>query len=734
MGGSAVVLTLSAWACSSIDDNEATTRGAGSADRCTPPQQGCPCTDPGLERECGKVKERYDDYVACSMGKQRCEGGFWGECKGDSVAYKSIRPVGSVHTLALGDAGACVALNLCDPACFSFENDNSLGIDSGPDSALVATDAGGFSLSGVKLACIGLQCNVAVSCTPGNETRITGVVRDPAGQNPVYNALVYIPNSPTSPLPLIPDGAFPDTCGGAGTLPPSVAYAFTKPDGSFTMTNVPNGVPMRIVIQTGKWRRDFMYTIPTACTATSFEATPALKDLMRLPRTHQRPTSKGVAASITGEGHLPKIAIVTGNADGSMPCMIKRMGVDLSEFGNYNQAGGTPIPYIERRMHLYRGNGNTAAFNTPPRGELLSNTGVNTTNPARVRGYDIALLPCNGGAEYNGTTLAERQSLIDYANVGGRVETSHWGREWVEHAPAASQWPATVGGWSGGSGGSNGYPAKPPTNPNGLAFEQWLIASGAITGNGLTGPRYLVMSGAISGIPWVNAATARLWVYGSGTQVNFPSAQPPPSSPTNPQMVTDYTFDTPIGAGPKYGRVMFANMHLTAPSGSGTGVFPGICNASPTLSPQEKAMEFLLNDLGACVNNLPPSGVLYNNAATFTRDYFASCAGSGTAPVWHLFQWQSITPSDSNIVFTARTATSAPGLDAADPASLAIAQGPPTAGWVAVDVESKLRADVPPQMSKAFLRVDMTLNPSTDKFFSPALLGWRIGYSCAASE
>ena len=82
MGGSAVVLTLSAWACSSIDDNEATTRGAGSADRCTPPQQGCPCTDPGLERECGKVKERYDDYVACSMGKQRCEGGVLGRVQG----------------------------------------------------------------------------------------------------------------------------------------------------------------------------------------------------------------------------------------------------------------------------------------------------------------------------------------------------------------------------------------------------------------------------------------------------------------------------------------------------------------------------------------------------------------------------------------------------------------------------------------------------------------------------
>src|SRR6185436_17591594 len=116
-------------------------------------------------------------------------------------------------------------------------------------------------------------------------------------------------------------------------------------------------------------------------------------------------------------------------------------------FGNYSQAGGVPVPYIDRRIHLYLGNGNTAAFNTPPRNELLEITGVNTTNPARVQGYDMVLLPCNGGAEYNGTTADERQSLIDYAAIGGRVESSHWGREWIEHAPAASEWPATVGGW-----------------------------------------------------------------------------------------------------------------------------------------------------------------------------------------------------------------------------------------------------------------------------------------------
>ncbi len=708
--------------------------GPGAMDRCAIPQEGCPCATPGESRSCGKIKERYDDYVACSMGTQTCIGTAWGPCVGDAVAYKSVKPLGaSIHTLALADAGTCVDMNICSPDCFSFEKDNSFNHDAGPDGPLVPTDAGGFVLAGEIQPCTGLQCKVSTSCAPGSETKITGVVRDPAGLNPVYNALVFIPNDPVAPLPTIPDGAAADSCGGAGTLPVSVASAFTGADGSFTLRNVPNGVSMRIVIQAGKWRRDFMYTVPTACTTTSFEATPAQKDLMRFPRTERR--------GATGEGHIPKMAIVSASCE-PMDCMMRRIGVADTEFGNYSQAGGANIPtagavpYTERRIHLFRANGQKAAFgtnvvDTPPRRELLGvPPTAGATSPPRVMGYDMVFLPCDCGNEYNGTPASERQSVADYADRGGRVMASHWGREWIEHAPAASQIPTTATWRVSGSLDFFGYPFTGASNPEGAAFRQWLLVAGAIVPPAQSFPTS--RGTGRQDVTYVNTATSRLWLYGSFSNVVAPAAPPAPPTAGAPGIAADYTFDTPVGASAKFGRVMFTSMHLSDPScGPSRTTFPAACNTSPTLAPQEKAMEFLLNNLGACVTSLPPAGVLYNNEALFRREFSASCP-LHLRPVWHLFQWQSITPDDSSIVFVGSTAETAADLDLASQLTLATARGPSAGTWVGLDVESKLAAAG--QTSQSFLRVDMTLKPSTNKFFTPTLIAWRVSYDCESAE
>jgi hypothetical protein len=74
-------------------------------------------------------------------------------------------------------------------------------------------------------------------------------------------------------------------------------------------------------------------------------------------------------------------------------------------------------------------------------------------------------------------------------------------------------------------------------------------------------------------------------------------------TPTAPQ---DFTFDTPIGAdaGTQCGRVVYTDMHVGAASadygGTNQGTAPDGC-VDLDLSPQEKALEFMLFDLSSCV-------------------------------------------------------------------------------------------------------------------------------------
>ncbi len=69
-----------------------------------------------------------------------------------------------------------------------------------------------------------------------------------------------------------------------------------------------------------------------------------------------------------------------------------------------------------------------------------------------------------------------------------------------------------------------------------------------------------------------------------------------------------YTFNTPVGlpAGAQCGKVLFSDFHVVPHAVMG-GTFPAECDASP-MTPQEKALEFMLFDLSSCVqqDSLPP--------------------------------------------------------------------------------------------------------------------------------
>jgi hypothetical protein len=155
---------------------------------------------------------------------------------------------------------------------------------------------------------------------------VSGTVYDPAGQNPLYGVVVYIPN--TTPSPFIP-GASCASCSDLYSGDP-VAAAVTDAAGNFTIKNAPDGAAIPLVIQVGKWRRQF--TLPAVAMCAD---TPIPDGTLTLPKNGS-------------EGDLPSIAISTGGAD-SLECLLARVGIDKAEY--VPGAGGAG------HVHIFRGKG-----------------------------------------------------------------------------------------------------------------------------------------------------------------------------------------------------------------------------------------------------------------------------------------------------------------------------------------------------------------------------------------
>lgn len=680
----AIIATAVAAACSDQPPN----LGAGGSNplptsgTCASPAEGCACDSAGATAACGQVISRQGDYVTCSEGTITCDGTKWGACKGDHTLFRSAGPLGDLRPLGLGSQGACTD-NPCDPNC-QVITDNGAGLDAGPGFQPVGD--GGLTLvpeSGTL--CVGLQCQIA-SCNGNVTTNLTGTVLDPAGLNPIYNAYVYIPA--TLPLPAIPQGAQADPCGGGGNLPPSVTYALTGPDGKFTLTNAPAGSNIPVVVQAGKWRRMVQITVPS-CQTTAMNPGDT-----RLPRNQN-------------EGNLPHLAITANGCD-PMECLIKRIGVDTSEFRDPG-AGG--------KVDYYLGDGAPLSNGTNPNPKQLLSS-VNT-----LKQYDLVMLPCDCGNEYGGDNTwwhaawnvgqAEHNNLVSYANVGGRIFASHYGREWIEGAHLDGGYTEPfpgVANWAQ-DGAIQNQPGSQLGNVNqsfqrGVDFSTWLGIVGASPSPGtitINPTRYDAYS---------VTSLSQLWVqYSQG--IKGPA---------------DFTFNTPLNQpiNQQYGRVMFTDMHL-AIAGGGGWTFPNECTSS-ALTSQEKAAEFLLMDLGACLQPLPPPVPPSFTSSTFVRTFTASCP-VGKFVQWRTFYWEDITPGDSNIVFSAQTGDTTLTLLPSVP--LATVSGAPNYTWVGAAVDVALKNAN--QVSHAILQVSMQMNPTSNKYQAPTLLGWQQTFDCVDS-
>jgi len=653
--------------------------GPGLADgggTCEHPALGCACPTEGATAACGEVIRKSADYVTCSMGVRTCSGGQWGACVGDTTQQVKGAPILAPGTSTQDlqpTPTACIS-NPCDPECTEY-TDNGAGIDAG---GLSITDAGGVTLAPQdgSLTCIGLRCNL-LTCDGGLTTTVTGTIRDPAGVNPVYNAFVYVPNAALTPFT---QGVSPDACGGGGIISGDpIVFTQTAPNGTFTLTNVPVGNNIPVVIQIGHFRRRVIIPTVTACTDNVLPVA-----LARLPKN-------------SSEGDLPYMAIASGGCD-PLECLLKRIGIDASEFTQ--PAGSGHIAF-------YQGSGGMplAAGVVPWYDQLVGNL-------ATLKKYDLIFLPCQCGSEYGNPPANSHTALRDYTTAGGRIFTSHWGREWIENgSPQAAIFPG-VANW----GGPN-YGFSDPLNvyadtssAKGVAFKAWLIASGATSPFSETPSRFDVLS--------VVAPTLSL-AYA------FSDNNPGHGTPDN---ITDMSFNTPLSVpeNQKVGRVVYADTHASADAldYSHLQQFPDWCSSTP-LTPQEKALEFLIFDLSACVQSFVPPP--YQTPVTYVRDYEGVCP-AGKAPEWHFFDWQTVTPKDSSLIFTVQTADTQPNLPPAPLAPLATVSGAPVVTWTGADVASALSTI--PSKSKAWLRVNITLNPSSDQMSAPTLVAWRQAYDC----
>ncbi len=421
---------------------------------------------------------------------------------------------------------------------------------------------GGGTLPDGGPLCTGLEC-AKPTCAAGVTTSISGTIYDPAGAVPLYNIYVYVPNAAVAKFT---DGASCDKCTTALSGSP-IAQTVTDVSGKFVLKDVPAGASIPLVIQSGKWRRQI--TVPvTKCVDNPITD----KNKTRLPRNKS-------------EGDIPKMALTTGGAD-ALECLLRKIGIDDAEFTN---PGGTG------RINLFQGSGGTGSYTAALGGGTFPNATTlwGTTGAGTLTGYDAVLFACEGAQNIGTKSVTARQNVLTYTSAGGRVFASHWHNVWLQQGPAP--WP-TIATWNFGTD-----PASPlistvdTTFTKGGILADWLLIVGASTTKGqlsILGPKHTVDT--------VNATLGQRWIYANGVKDT--------GGKTIPLSTQYFTFNTPMGAATdlQCGRVVFSDLHVSA-GDTVNKAFPSGC-VSKGLTPQEKALEFMLFDLTSrvCDDKVPP--------------------------------------------------------------------------------------------------------------------------------
>ena len=399
-------------------------------------------------------------------------------------------------------------------------------------------------------------------------TSVSGVVYDPAGRVPLYNAVVYVVDE--SELAPLGQRAQCESCG-AHFPKAALALDLTRADGSFKVLNMPAGDDVPLVIQLGKWRRVVHIPHVERCSNTVLD-----KELTRLPRN-------------SAEGDLPRIAVTTGGSD-ALECLVRKIGVDLSEFSTEQGQG---------RVNLFAGY--AAAKEMQSDGDLLPLTPAETlwASSDSMLDYDMMLMSCEGtdntfnppdDEDFPEDAIprppAMHLQVRKYADLGGRIFGSHWHHRWINSGDSTpdNPYPAVAKFASSAKDIGDVTVSVDATFPKGMAFRDWLVNTGASTT-----PGQLSVVKAEHSVDSVDDALAQRWIYGT-------------DKAGEPNSVQYFSFTTPVGLA-ECGRMVFSDVHVTFGGGSASLIpFPERCGDEATeLTPQEKALEFMIFDLSSCI-------------------------------------------------------------------------------------------------------------------------------------
>jgi hypothetical protein len=246
--------------------------------------------------------------------------------------------------------------------------------------------------------------------------------------------------------------------------------------------------------------------------------------------------------------------------------------------------------------------------------------------------FDILLLSCEGGETFN----ANPGNLETYLNQGGRAFASHFHYAWFSDKLDNNQgftvpadWGSNLATWMTdkmGPSHTNGpddgilvttLNSGGGTFAKGQYLSQWLQIVGALGQHGVPAADLSIYSPRFNAVVGPNNTASQPWINDT--------------MGPNPVQTMYFSFDTPVnapagpdGGPPNYcGRAVFSDLHVSGDpltkdtpnstnNGNPTGQPPPAGCDNVDLSPQEKALEFMLFDLSSCVISdmvTPPTSV-----------------------------------------------------------------------------------------------------------------------------